>query len=302
MPTAKLRHWARAEALTIDGHGRGLQNLFYAHCGANPIEKLRHWVEGGATIGLIYLLSTEMPAPKAIFRTFGRDIKGAYLYFKMLLFLKKCHVLDKTMLDYFRMNCQQYKHRTCFIFQDEKWTFQMVDELSNKIANYFLSIGYSKGDEAALLLENCPEFVCIWLGLAKIGAVTALINTNLKGDTLGHSVTCINAKALIFGRNFAEEVNHAMPFLKKNDSMDFYCFTEQGAPAESVVPFPAKSLNAVLEETSSKPVDPQKHKAGFRDKLMYIYTSGTTGLPKAAIIRHSKFLWMGSCIFVAWSV
>ncbi|KAF8796889.1 Long-chain fatty acid transport protein 1 like protein [Argiope bruennichi] len=170
----------------------------------------------------------------------------------------------------------------------------MVDELSNKIANYFLSIGFTKGDEAALLLENCPEFVCIWLGLAKIGVVTALINTNLKGDSLGHSVTCINAKALIFGRSFADVVNDAMPFLKKNENMDFYCFTEQGASSEIIVPFPAKSLNAALEEASSQPIDPQKHKVGFQDKLMYIYTSGTTGLPKAAIIRHSRFLWMGS--------
>ncbi|GBM65611.1 hypothetical protein AVEN_164718-1 [Araneus ventricosus] len=79
-----------------------------------------------------------------------------------------------------------------------------VDELSNKVANYFASCGYSKGDEVALTLDNCPEYVCIWLGLAKIGVVTALINTNVKRDSLAHSVNCIDVKSIIFGRNFLE--------------------------------------------------------------------------------------------------
>ncbi|GBN04700.1 hypothetical protein AVEN_242889-1 [Araneus ventricosus] len=55
MPTAKLRHWARAGTLTIDGHGRGLQNLFYAHRRVRPIEKLRHRVEGRGLKSVLHL-------------------------------------------------------------------------------------------------------------------------------------------------------------------------------------------------------------------------------------------------------
>ncbi|GBL96784.1 hypothetical protein AVEN_118925-1 [Araneus ventricosus] len=47
MPTARLRHWVRAGVLTIDGHGRGPQNLFYTHRRDKQMRKLRHWVEGG---------------------------------------------------------------------------------------------------------------------------------------------------------------------------------------------------------------------------------------------------------------
>ncbi|GFS48578.1 long-chain fatty acid transport protein 1 [Nephila pilipes] len=167
----------------------------------------------------------------------------------------------------------------------------MVDELSNKIANFFLIQGYSKGDEIALLLNNCPEYVCIWLGLAKIGCVTALINTNLKEDSLAHSLNCINVKALIFGRNFSHIVKTAVPFFNNSDEMEYFCFTEKGASMEEVVSFPAKPLNFLLDEMPSTP--PPKVKVGFNDKMLYIYTSGTTGLPKAAIIRHSRFLWIG---------
>ncbi|GBM52094.1 Long-chain fatty acid transport protein 1 [Araneus ventricosus] len=168
-----------------------------------------------------------------------------------------------------------------------------VDELSNKIANYFLSQGYTKESEVALLLDNCPEYVCIWLGLAKIGVITALINTNLKGDSLSHSINCINVKALIFGLNFSENVRDAKKLFNNSDTIEYYCFSERGSPTKTVVSFPAKSLNALLEEASSSSADPQKHRIGFKDKMMYIYTSGTTGFPKAAIIRHRRFLLIG---------
>ncbi|CAL1285535.1 unnamed protein product [Larinioides sclopetarius] len=168
-----------------------------------------------------------------------------------------------------------------------------VDELSNKVANYFASCGYSKGDEIALLLDNCPEYVCIWLGLAKIGVVTALINTNLKRDSLGHSINCIDVKAIIFGRNFSETVKDAKPFFNNKDSMEFFCFSEKRASSDEVISFSAKSLSTLLEEASRSRIDLQKHKISFNDKMIYIYTSGTTGLPKAAIIRHKRFLWLG---------
>ena len=44
-----------------------------------------------------------------------------------------------------------------------------MDIFSNKIANYFKNLGYKKGDEISLLMENRIEYIGIWLGLAKIG-------------------------------------------------------------------------------------------------------------------------------------
>ena len=67
------------------------------------------------------------------------------------------------------------------------------------MANYFESLGYKKGDSVALFMENRPEFVTIWLGLAKIGVVPAFINYNLRHESLVHSVKVANCKAIIFG-------------------------------------------------------------------------------------------------------
>jgi solute carrier family 27 fatty acid transporter 1/4 len=41
-------------------------------------------------------------------------------------------------------------------------------ETTNRVANYFASQGYKKGDSIALFMENKPEYICVWLGLAKV--------------------------------------------------------------------------------------------------------------------------------------
>ena len=52
-------------------------------------------------------------------------------------------------------------------------------------------------------MENRPEYVATWLGLAKIGVVTALINHNQRLQALIHAVQIANSKALIHGPEFS---------------------------------------------------------------------------------------------------
>jgi solute carrier family 27 (fatty acid transporter), member 1/4 len=63
---------------------------------------------------------------------------------------------------------------------------------------------YRKGDVVALFMENRPQYVCIWLGLSKIGVITALINTNIKKEALLHSIKVSKAKALIYGSELTD--------------------------------------------------------------------------------------------------
>lgn len=98
----------------------------------------------------------------------------------------------------FQSICSSQPNKTLFHYQDEQWTFKQVDEFSNKIVNYFLAQGFQKGDEIALFMENRPEYVAIWLGLAKAGIVSALINNNQRMNPLIHSLVVIKCKALIF--------------------------------------------------------------------------------------------------------
>lgn len=94
-----------------------------------------------------------------------------------------------------------FRGKTCRL--SDNVIFLQVEEFSNRVAHYFKSKGIKHGDTVALFMESKPEFVCIWLGLSKIGAVTALINSNLRQAPLIHSITVANACAIIFGSELA---------------------------------------------------------------------------------------------------
>ena len=105
----------------------------------------------------------------------------------------------------FQQTVRKYPNKTAMIMIDERqWTFQEVDEYSNAVANYFYEQGYRKGDVVAIFMESRPEFVIIWLGLAKIGVISALINFNLRREALAHCIQISGAKSLIFGAEFTE--------------------------------------------------------------------------------------------------
>jgi solute carrier family 27 fatty acid transporter 1/4 len=53
-------------------------------------------------------------------------------------------------------------------------------------------------------MENRPEYICIWLGLSKLGVISALINTNLKAQALVHSINISNPKAVIYSHELSE--------------------------------------------------------------------------------------------------
>ena len=112
-----------------------------------------------------------------------------------------------TVAGVFRQTLAKHPQKAAFIFEGTTWTFQDVEDYSNRIANYFKSQGYKKGEVVALFLESCPEFVCLWLGLSKLGVITALVNTNLRLKSLKHCITVAESKAVIYGSNLAGELH-----------------------------------------------------------------------------------------------
>lgn len=67
----------------------------------------------------------------------------------------------------------------------------------------FRDAGYRKGDVVALLISNSPEYVCLWLGLSRLGVISSFININLRGDSLKHCVNACGCKTIIFSKDLA---------------------------------------------------------------------------------------------------
>lgn len=104
-----------------------------------------------------------------------------------------------TVARIFQQRCQEHPLKDCLLIDDRRLTFQQMEEYSNKVGAYFKEKGLTKGDCVALLMATRPEYVGIWLGLSKVGIITALVNSNLRKETLLHSINVAKAKAIIVG-------------------------------------------------------------------------------------------------------
>lgn len=83
---------------------------------------------------------------------------------------------------------------------------------SNHVACLFRrKFDLKKGDCVSLFIENKPEFIGLWLGLSKLGVITALINTNLKNDSLFHCINIAKSKCVVFGSSL-EECKFKLPY------------------------------------------------------------------------------------------
>uniref|UniRef100_A0A8C1JU28 Very long-chain fatty acid transport protein n=1 Tax=Cyprinus carpio TaxID=7962 RepID=A0A8C1JU28_CYPCA len=87
----------------------------------------------------------------------------------------------------------------------ETWTFSQLDQISNAVSHWALSQGWTAGDVVALFMESRPLQVALWLGLAKVGVEAALINFNLRRDSLLHCLGVSASRALVFGAELADD-------------------------------------------------------------------------------------------------
>jgi fatty-acyl-CoA synthase len=175
-------------------------------------------------------------------------------------------------------------------FEGAVHSYAALNARANRIAHWALARGLGKGDVVALLMENRPDYLAVWLGLAKAGVTTALLNTNLRGEGLAHGIETAGAATVVIGAEFGEA--WASLGAHEPSAAQFVLADPAG---DYPTPPAAKSLDEEIAPMS--PLDPPRQvRATLRgsDPLFYIYTSGTTGLPKAARFSHSRFMGGGT--------
>lgn len=111
-----------------------------------------------------------------------------------------------TIPSIFAQTVAQHPDKPALVYEatGETWTFSELEQLCNAVAQWALAQGWGSGDVVALLMESRPLQVALWLGLAKIGIESALINFNLRRDSLIHCLGVSEARALIFGAELAD--------------------------------------------------------------------------------------------------
>ena len=174
-------------------------------------------------------------------------------------------------------------------YQDIELSYSTFNHWVNKIAHYLLSQGIIKGDSVAIMIENRPELLATVLACAKIGAVSAMINTSQKGKVLTHSINLVSPKLVIMG----EECVSAYEVIRESTNLpdDKHLYFADLNTLVDTGTCPAGWTNLANEIQNKSQHNPKQTQQIFsEDPCFYIYTSGTTGLPKAVIFNHGRFM------------
>jgi fatty-acyl-CoA synthase len=163
----------------------------------------------------------------------------------------------------------------------ECMTYRALAERSNQCTRWALHHHLGKGDTVCLLMPNRPEYMAIWLGITRTGCAVALVNTNLSGPSLAHSLNIVAPKHIIVAAEFIEPLTSALPDFahmariwvhgNSDAGLDRFDLEIERLPAETLSHF-------------------ERPPVTIEDCALYIYTSGTTGLPKAAKVSHGRLM------------
>ena len=165
---------------------------------------------------------------------------------------------------------------------------QMVERAEN-IALGLYSLGLRKGDRAAILAPNSPEWTLSDAGCQFAGVVDVPIYTTLSPDTIRYIID--DSAARVFFLKDSETYKRQLPALEGCDSIDKFVLFDGGVEADNVVSLENLELaGAALRDTELSLLQELVDAIDPQDIATLIYTSGTTGEPKGVMLTHANLI------------
>ena len=167
-------------------------------------------------------------------------------------------------------------HRVDYYRREISWA--VFNEKANRLANMLKQNGIGKGKKVAILLMNCIDWLPIYFGILKTGALAVPLNFRYSSDEIDYCLQLAEADVLIFGTEFIGRVEAVADKISKNCTL---IYLGSGCPAF------ADDYNDLTSECSS--IFPECELTEEDDAAIY-FSSGTTGFPKAILHKHRSLI------------
>ena len=153
-------------------------------------------------------------------------------------------------------------------------SWNVFNEKANRFANMLLSRGVKKGDKVAILMYNCLEWLPIYFGVLKTGALAVPFNFRYSAEEIQYCADLAEVQVLVFGPEFIGRIESIAEKLSKGRLL---IYVGDNCPSF------AESYRELAADCSS--VAPQVLITDDDDAAIY-FSSGTTGFPKAILHKH----------------
>ena len=157
-------------------------------------------------------------------------------------------------------------------------TWGEFNKRANRFANLLLSRGIKRGEKVAILLMNCLEWLPIYFGILRTGALAVPLNFRYTADEIAYCLDKADAEYIVFGPEFVgrvEEICHKVPKIK------MWIYAGDDCPAY------AESYDKLVTYCSTKTPDID---ICDEDNAAIYFSSGTTGFPKAILHSHKALV------------
>jgi acyl-CoA synthetase (AMP-forming)/AMP-acid ligase II len=187
-----------------------------------------------------------------------------------------------TIMEILSCNSQKYTNETSLIElepsinQRKEITWLEFESMANSFANFLLSRNIKKGDKVAMLMMNCLEWLPIYFGILKTGAIVVPLNFRFTADEIKKCIEVADVKILIYGPEFQERISKIEG---KLNHLKNIIFVGRSCPDNAMDYFD------ILYEF---PDDAPSVNISEQDEAGLYFTSGTTGMPKPIILTHSN--------------
>ncbi|MDP6179745.1 MAG: AMP-binding protein [Desulfatiglandales bacterium] len=176
---------------------------------------------------------------------------------------------------------QPDKH--AILYEEEQISYLDLYQRTIRTSSWLQSLSIKRGDRVAVMLDNCPEFIELYLACSQVGAIFVPINYRLVGPELKYILNNSEPQLFVFGRRFVENIESLN--LSQNRPLLSLAVVGGYSSRFEILDYLSETSAFEGEESSftksSEPADPE-------EPQVIMYTSGTTGQPKGAVLTYRK--------------
>ncbi|KAI9374717.1 acetyl-CoA synthetase-like protein [Aspergillus egyptiacus] len=205
-------------------------------------------------------------------------------------------LLDVTLGELLTLQSLQYGDYECLVFPwtGARWTYADLNDEADRIARGMLAMGIKKGDRIGIMAGNCEQYISIFFGAARVGAILVVLNNTYTPSELYYALNHTDCRLLFLtpriNKHSLEEVLEKLgPQPKQSGTSkaleeiivirgEYKNFTTYAQVIERGLPLPSNALPE--REAELQP----------EDVCNLQFTSGSTGNPKAAMLTHHNLV------------